>query len=203
MLLVDTLVVIGLSTLSLDTIHEADGKQERTFWLRNNGPETVKIVQGYTSCGCVGLTAPLGEPIQPGDSVKALLSFDPKGKSGAFYERGILVYGASRKHIDLAMQGVCLSSEETLLRQFPVRINDDLRLSANHFDLGLMAPGETKTRHIVICHRDENDRQECIPVSVKADSTLTHGVHQIQRLVETRYKGKKRTIKINFNIKIK
>ena len=52
MLVADTLVVIGLSAISLGTIHEADGVQQRTFWLRNAGQEAVALQQGYTSCGC-------------------------------------------------------------------------------------------------------------------------------------------------------
>ncbi len=52
MLFVDSLAVIGIATISLGTIQETDGAQERTFWLRNAGDESVVLLQGYTSCGC-------------------------------------------------------------------------------------------------------------------------------------------------------
>lgn len=52
MLLVDSLVVVGLATVSLGTIQEADGVKEHSFWLRNAGQEAVVLHQGYTSCGC-------------------------------------------------------------------------------------------------------------------------------------------------------
>ncbi len=48
MLPIDSLVTIGLATVSLGTINEADGRQEHEFWLRNAGTEAVSIVQGYT-----------------------------------------------------------------------------------------------------------------------------------------------------------
>lgn len=203
MLPIDSLVTIGLATLPLGTINESDGKQEREFWLRNVGTESVTLVQGYTSCGCVQLSFPLGETIAPGDSVRTVLSFDPKGKGGEFYERGTIVYGKSRKRVELVMEGECITSEETLLRQFPVRINDDLRLSADHFDLGVMTAGETKSRNVVVLHRDENNRKECISVSVEADSSLAKGVHRIKRLIDTIYKNNKTTIEINFDLLIK
>lgn len=203
MLPIDTLVTIGLATLSLGTIKESDGKVEREFWLRNAGTGPVTLVQGYTSCGCVKLTFPLGETIQPGDSVRTVLDFDPKGKGGEFYERGTIVYGKSRKRVELVMEGECITSEETLLRQFPVRINDDLRLSADHFDLGVMTAGETKSRNVVVLHRDENNRKECISVSVEADGSLAKGVHRIKRLIDTIYKNKKTTFEVKFDILIK
>ena len=203
MLPIDSLIVIGLSTLSLGTINEADGKQEREFWLHNVGTEAVDIVQGYTSCGCVKLQFPLGETILPGDSVKTVLSFDPKGKGGEFYERGTIVYGQSRKRLDIAMEGVCITSEETLMRQFPVRINDDIRISTDHFDVGVMNIGEQKTRHVAILHRDEDNRSESVAVTVEADSNLHKGVNRVKKSIETVYKNKKIAIEILFDILIK
>lgn len=199
MLPIDSLIVIGLSAISLGTINEADGRLEREFWLRNVGTEAVSIVQGYTSCGCVKLLFPLGETILPADSVRTVLSFDPKGKGGEFYERGTIVYGESRKRLNLVMEGVCVSSEESLMRQYPIRINDDIRISANQFDVGEMSIGETKTRNVVILHRNENNRSECIPVSIKADSTLTKGVHHITQTITTISNNRKIIIHIHFH----
>lgn len=203
MLPIDSLVIIGLSTLSLGTINETDGRQEREFWLRNVGTEAVSIVQGYTSCGCVKLEFPLGETILPGDSAKTRLSFDPKGKGGEFYERGTIVYGQSRKRLNIAMEGVCVTSEETLMRQFPVRINDDIRVSTNHFDVGVMNVGEKKTRYVAILHRDENNRRESVAVTVEADTNLPKGINKIKKYIETLYKNKKTTIEILFDILVK
>lgn len=46
----------------------------------------------------------------------------------------------------MTLTGTCITSEETLLRQFPVRISDHLRLSTDRFDLGVMRQGESKER---------------------------------------------------------
>lgn len=189
MLPIDSLIVIGLSTVSLGTIKEADGRQEREFWLRNAGTEAVDIVQGYTSCGCVKLQFPLGETILPNDSVRTVLSFDPKGKGGEFYERGIFVYGQSRKRLSVAVEGVCVTSEETLMCQFPVRINDDIRISTDHFDLGRVNIGEERVVNVVVLHRDENDRREILPVILKPSADLSLGVHRVSYRLTTTYQG--------------
>ena len=86
MLLTDTLIVIGMATVSLGTINEADGLQERTFWLRNNGTEAVTLVQGYTSCGCTTIQFDKEQSIAPGDSSAVTLRFNPQGKGGEFEE---------------------------------------------------------------------------------------------------------------------
>ncbi len=172
MFVADSLIVIGLATVSLGTIHEADGVQERTFWLRNAGTEAVTLTQGYTSCGCTTVVFPKDSLIQIGDSTAVTLRFNPRGKGGDFEETATLIYSlqsekqkiyslqSERKTVHLSLTGICITSEETLLRQFPIRINDTLRLSADRFDLGIIHVGETKERTVVILHRSESDRRE-------------------------------------------
>lgn len=203
MLPIDSLVIIGLSTVSLGTINEADGRQEREFWLRNAGTEAVSIVQGYTSCGCVKLDSPLGKPILPGDSARTVLSFDPKGKGGEFYERGTIIYGSSRKRINLALEGNCITSEETLARQFPVKINENIRLSTNKYDLGIMSVGESKTRNIAVLHKDEGNRQEYITIKIEVDNHMGKGVKRIEKHIKTKSKNEEINIPIYFDVRIK
>ena len=144
MLVVDTLVVLGMATISLGNIQEVDGIKEHDFWLRNAGQEAVTLQQGYTSCGCTTIQFANGKSVEPGDSTCVTLRFNPQGKGGEFEETGTIVYGPNRKRIHLSMVGTCITSEETLMRQFPVRISDNIRLSTNRFDLGIMHVGETK-----------------------------------------------------------
>lgn len=203
MLLTDTLTVIGLAIVSLGSIHEADGPQERTFWLRNDGTEAVVLRQGYTSCGCTTIDFAQGCSIAPGDSSRVALRFNPRGRGGDFYESGIVVYGEERKHVEMALQGTCTTSEETLLRQFPHRVSNELRLSAIEFDLGYMKPGEAKERTVVVLHRDEEDRRESVTLSLTADRELGTGVQHIVRTVVTQSKGRKVEIPITLHVIIK
>ena len=203
MLLIDSLVVLGLATVSLGTIHEADGVQTRSFWLRNDGTEAVTLVQGYTSCGCTTIQFDKDQPIAVGDSTCVTLRFNPQGKGGEFEETGTIVYGSNRKRIQVSMIGTCITSEETLMRQFPIRISDDLRLSTNRFDLGIMHIGETKERGVVILHRKEGNRQERIPVKFAVDAKTPKGLQHIPYQIETKVKGKKQILTITIDVLIK
>ena len=190
MLLADTLIVIGLTTVSLGSIHESDGPKEHTFCLRNVGSCAVTLAQGYTSCGCTTIVFPKDSLIQPNDSAHITLRFNPRGKGGDFEETGTIVYSLksqkqkdyslpSRKAIRLSLIGTCITSEETLLRQYPVRISDSLRISANRFDLGILHVGETCERNVAILHRDENNRCESIPIIFTVAPTTPKGLQHI------------------------
>ena len=203
MLVADTLVVIGFATISLGTIQEADGVQERAFWLRNAGTEAVTLVQGYTSCGCTTIQFDKDKPIAVGDSTGVTLRFNPQGKGGEFEETGTIIYGPNRKRVNLSMVGTCITSEETLMRQFPVRISDDIRLSTNRFDLGIMHVGDSKERGVVVLHRSENNRQERIAIKFTVDANTPKGLQHIPYLIKTKVKGKELTLTITLDVLIK
>lgn len=177
MFLTDTLIVIGVAAINLGTINESDGLQERSFWLRNDGNENVTMVQGYTSCGCTTIMFPKDKTIFPKDSVNVTLRFNPNGKGGEFYESGTIVYGQARKRLQLAMYGNCISSEETLMKQFPIRVNDYIRISDNRFDLGRMRIGEKKERTIVALHQDDGNRKELIHISFSPNKEMKKGLN--------------------------
>lgn len=202
-MIADTLVVIGLATISLGTIQEADGVQERSFWLRNDGSETVTLQQGYTSCGCTTIDFARGSSVEPGDSTCVTLRFNPRGKGGEFMETGTLVYGDSRKRVELSMVGSCVTSEETLQRQFPVRISDRLRLSANRFDLGIMRVGERKERNVIVLHKADNNRQERFTVSFSPDENSPKGLQHVVRTISTVDGGQSIDLRITLDVIVK
>lgn len=203
MLVADSLIVIGLATISLGTIQEADGVQERTFQLLNTGTESVALHQGYTSCGCTTIHFFKDSLVSSGDSTAVTLRFNPQGKGGEFEETGTIEYGKKRKRIQMSMIGTCITSEETLMRQFPIRIDDNLRLSTNLFDLGIMHVGEKKERSVVILHRDEANRQERISIVFSPSTTTPKGVQHIQYPIKTFTQGREQKLTITLDVLIK
>lgn len=215
-MITDTLVVLGLATISLGTIQEADGIKEHSFWLRNAGQEAVTLQQGYTSCGCTTIQFAKDESIAAGDSTCVTLRFNPRGKGGEFEETGTIVYRKTNNppssqggvrggssSLRLTMTGACITSEETLMRQFPIRISDDIRLSADRFDLGIMHVGESKERGVVVLHRDNQNRQERIPIKFTVDARTPKGLQHIPYPVKTKVKGKEQTLTIMLDVLIK
>lgn len=203
MLVADTLVVIGLATASLGTIQETGGVQEHTYWLRNDGQETVMLQQGYTSCECTTIEFDRYAQVQPGDSTLVTLRFNPQGRGGEFNVTGTVVYGTERKRVKLAMTGNSILSEETLMRRYPIAVSDNLRLSTDRFDLGIMHPGETKERSVVVLHRDENDRTETLSISYTPDAKAPRGLQHIPYTVTTTEQGKERQLTITLDVMIK
>lgn len=199
MLLVDSLIVIGLSTVSLGTIQEADGVREHTFQLCNVGSEKVILHQGYTSCGCTTIDFAVGKEMAPGDTTAVTLRFNPKGKGGEFYESGTIRYGEERKYIQMAMEGNCITSEETLLRQFPVMVDDNLRLSVDRFDLGIIHIGEKKERTVVVLHKESDNLQERIPIVFSPDSKTPKGVNHYPYPIRVKCKGEEKKITITLD----
>ncbi len=197
-MVLDSLIVIGLATVSLGTIQEADGVQEHTFLLRNAGNSPVAVVQTYTSCHCTTVEAEQPDAgaaeVLPGDTIAFTLRFNPQGKGGDFEETGTIVYGATAAspltkaevhHVQLSLTGTCITSEESLLRQFPIRVSDRLRLSANRFDLGIMHVGETKQRTVVLLHRDDGDRREPVTVTFSPSADTPKGLQHIDYPIGT------------------
>ena len=203
MLIADTLVVIGLATASLGTIQETGGVQEHTYWLRNDGTEAVTLQQGYTSCECTTMEFDRFAQVQPGDSSRVVLRFNPQGRGGEFNVSGTVVYGTDRKRVKLAMTGNSVLSEETLMKRYPVAVSDHLRLSTDRFDLGVMHPGETKERSVVVLHRDENDRTETLTITVTPDEKTPKGLQHIPYTVATSDRGKPRQVTITLDVMIK
>lgn len=184
MFVADTLLIIGLGTASLGTIQEADGVQEHTFWLRNLGKTPITLQQGYTSCGCTTMRFEKDATVAIGDSTAVTLRFNPQGKGGDFMETGTLIYRPTSenntpKSLRLTLEGTCISSEETLLRQFPIALNDSTRLSTSGFDIGVMYVGESKDRSVVVLHRSDNDRQEVVTFRFTVTPQMEKGVRRI------------------------
>ena len=203
MLIADTLVVIGLATASLGTIQETGGVQEHTFWLRNDGTEAVTLQQGYTSCECTTMEFDRYAQVQPGDSSQVILRFNPQGRGGEFTVTGTVVYGTERKRVKLAMTGNSILSEETLMKRYPIAVSDNLRLSTDRFDLGVMHPGETKERSVVVLHRDENDRTESLAITYTPDDKTPKGLQHIPYPVATTEQGKQLQLIITLDVMIK
>ena len=203
MLIADTLVVIGLATASLGTIQETGGVQEHSFWLRNDGPEAVILQQGYTSCECTTIEFDRYGQVQPGDSSQAILRFNPQGRGGDFTVSGTVVYGTERKRVKLSMTGNSILSEETLMKRYPVAVTENLRLSTDRFDLGIMHPGETRERSVVVLHRDENDRTETLAITFTPDDKTPKGLQHIPYTLTTTHHGKPLQLTITLDVMIK
>ena len=103
----------------------------------------------------------------------------------------------------MAMEGNCITSAETLMKQFPIAVTKDTRVSRNRFDLGYMNRGAEKMLNVVVLHCDENNRQELLPLTFKVEEKMGNGLQHITKTIETKEKGKKLKIPITLDVVIR
>lgn len=201
-----SLVVVGLSVLNIGTIKEEDGVVDRSFWLRNDGEEAVVLLQGYTSCGCTTIEFGKESWLQPGDSTQVSLHFNPRGKGGEFYESGTIGYSTAidgpRQRVQMALEGECITSEETLMKQYPVKVTDDLRISRDNFNLGFMSLGQQKEVYVAVLHQSENNRVESIPLQITIEG-VEKGQQQLRRTLTLTHNGQPLQLTIKFDVTVR
>lgn len=183
------LIVIGTAVLNLGTILEADGIVERHFWLRNDSSSPLTMVQGYTSCGCTTVAFPRDSVISAGDSAMVSLRFNPRGKGGEFYESATIQYvcladsaatDRNRPRVQLALEGTCVTSRETLRAQHPYQVAPHLYASSTSFDVGYLAVGDHRTRSISLWHDDgETGKTERRTINIDINGSMPKGINHL------------------------
>lgn len=212
-MLTDILQVIGLATLSLGTIHESDGVQQHSFWLRNDAAYNVTLMQGYTSCGCTTIDFEKDAVVAPGDSAMVTLRFNPRGKSGDFLETATIAYlptdsvsildPSKVKRVQMELEGECVPSDESLMRQFPISINENLSASKARFDVGVMKPGATRTVYVAVLHRNDSNKKETFPVTFSVTDKTPKGVQHVERVIEIEDNGQKVPFTVVIDVLVK
>lgn len=102
------LVTIAAASLHLGTIHESQGSVSSIFWMRNNGDDTVRIIQTYPSCGCTTISFLPPGSIAPGDSLAVSVGFNPANRGGDFYETATILMTSENDTVRkvLSIEGV-------------------------------------------------------------------------------------------------
>ena len=165
-------LLVLVATLSVGIVHEEDGVVRRTFWIYNQGADSIRVTHVWTSCGCTTAAYDSGRRIGQGDSVAIELAFDPTGKGGEFMEtaRVQIVSDTDTTWQDLALEGEVVSAAHSIQRAYPVRVGK-LRLSTTQLDFGEMKRGESKQMQVAVYGHG------AIPVTLKADEGVGWGVY--------------------------
>jgi len=78
-----SITIVGDAVHDFGDIKEADGSATHSFTILNNGELPLVISRVIASCGC---TTPewTNEPIAPGKTGEVTVTYDTKGRPGAF-----------------------------------------------------------------------------------------------------------------------
>ena len=201
---IDSLIVLGLSVINLGTIREADGVVEQQFTLRNNHLTEITLTQGYTSCGCTSIEYSKDKPITTGDTTHVTLRFNPRGKGGEFHESGTIIYHASgqRHAIQMSLHGTCESSEETLMRQHPIKVSNQLRQSTDQYDLGNLHIGQTVTRHLSLLWTGPHPTRQLLPLAFTPAANTPSGIQHIKQAIPVIHDNQRHIIHITYHVNI-
>ena len=121
------------TSYNFGNISELDGIKSYDFEFINNGSQPLVVHDVTTTCGC---TIPewSREPIAPGNKGKIKVTFDPKGRPGAFRKTITVKSNARESTVTLYVVGLVSPKPKTAADDFPVRMGK-VRLSTNHVSL--------------------------------------------------------------------
>lgn len=168
-------ITAAVTTFSFGVIQERDGIVSHRFMLCNESGVPVRICQTYPSCGCTSVACDTGL-VAPHNSMAVDVSFIPTNRGGEFYETASLVVASSKDTVvvTLSVEGTVITSEETLMRQYPVR-QGSLRLTTDSLSMGVVRRGESKTMYVGVLKSTKPEDKQIVPVTFVADSTVGWG----------------------------
>lgn len=171
----ELVIAVAATVFNFGIIHEHDGNVSHRFMLRNDSHAAVRICQTYPSCGCTTIACDTGL-VAPHDSVAVDVSFAPYNRGGDFYETASLVIASQKDTtvVTLAVEGTVITSEETLMKQYPVR-QGELRLSTDTLHMGEVRRGASKTMYVGVMPGLHADLRQSVPVTFVADKKVEWG----------------------------
>lgn len=169
-------IAVASAMMNFGTIYERDGIVAHRFVLHNENAVAVNICQTFPSCGCTTIACDK-QLVPPHDSVAVDVSFNPAHRGGEFYETASVVMASAKDTavVTLSVEGTVVTSEETLMRQYPIRVGH-LRLTADTLRMGEVRRGESKTMYVGVLHDLSTGRHTSVPITFKADSTVGWGL---------------------------
>lgn len=89
-----------------------------TFMAVNVGDEPAVVVDARANCGCTRPTY-TREPVQPGDTLKVSVAYDPNGRPGRFRKQVKITTNAESPNDVLRISGTVIGSANTLQSRYP------------------------------------------------------------------------------------
>jgi hypothetical protein len=171
------LIITVLSTaMNFGTIREQAGKVSHRFVLHNESEVPVRIIQTYPSCGCTTISCDTSA-VAPHDSTTVDVTFDPVNRGGDFYETASIVCASASDTsvVTLSVEGTVVTSEETLMKQYPVR-QGSLRLTSDTLRMGEVRRGDSKTMNVGVLRDLKSKQRLSVPVTFTADEKVGWGL---------------------------
>ena len=163
-------LVFSAESVNLGTISEDGGVVTAYVEARNGGAIPIYILKIETSCGCTSVDYPR-EAIQPNQSVRVGVSFDPMNRPGRFERDVAVVVSDCDAPVILGVRGYVEPRERTVDELYPFDMGGGLRLSTTSRAFGYLEQG---------WHSEESI--EYVNTSQSAVSVVLESVHSSELL---------------------
>ncbi len=142
------------------TIEERDGKVSHTFTLRNEGQSAVVICDVSAWCGCTTVDY-TKKPIQPGQSAKVTVTYNPQSRPGKFSKEVAVITGGGRTYTRLWVKGNVIPYEHPVTEDHPYAYGEGLYMNYKVLSFPDLKPGQTHSFQLKMAN--DTDR----PMTVK------------------------------------
>ncbi len=109
-------IELSATSFDLGDINPDEGKREETFFIKNTGSASLKVVSVSTSCGCTEAEVEL-EEISPGKQTLLTVIYDPSVHPGLVGKIKRIVYVQSndplQEEVELELVGNVLPSSKS------------------------------------------------------------------------------------------
>jgi hypothetical protein len=157
-------LIFSNTTYDYGHIKEDGGAQQCTFEARNNGHNTIEVINVTTTCGCTSTQFNRG-PIAPGESFTLQISFNPMNRPGRIDKQIFVSTSDSSQAIELNIAGFVLERERSIDELYPFDMGGGLRLRSNFHAFGYLEHGNEIEEHIAYI----NTSDEEINISIISD----------------------------------
>jgi hypothetical protein len=153
-------ITFDKTSFNFGNINELEGEKTHIFTFTNNGSQALMIYDITSTCGC---TIPewSKEPISPGSTGTIKVTFDPKGRPGAFRKSITVKTNARETNVTLYIVGMVIPKPKTVSEDFPVKIGS-LRIATTHLSMQTVLSSQVKVDTVQIF----NDSDSSLTVSI-------------------------------------
>ena len=150
------------------TINEGDGRVTTVFEFKNEGMEPLLLSNVRASCGC---TTPnwTREPVEPGQSGKITVTYNPNGRPGNFKKTITITSNATQPTTYLYIHGVVQPKPAKPVNQYPVQMGE-LALKAKSVNFGTIKKGQ-KVNH-EIEYANHTDHEITVDLATRAEDNF-------------------------------
>lgn len=149
-------------------INEADGRVTTVFEFKNEGMEPLVLSNVRASCGC---TTPnwTREPIEPGQTGKITVTYNPNGRPGRFQKTVTITSNATEATTRVYIKGEVIPKPAKPVNQYPVQMGE-LSLKAKSVNFGTVKKGQ-KINH-EIEYANHTDHEITVDLATRAEDNF-------------------------------